>query len=211
MKETALGLLIPESTDPPDGPTQIGDNAEKADALLQRAGAHAKKCEVAAEQSRENAAYGLLGTPDECPDITIAKGDLIHVAYRAQVKNNDERPGLAAIFIDSLQLKVSDDAGAPQLQECYPIEGLSFMMLGTTHYGLDIIPGATSDVTTGQALTGGGVLTGTGVKGTVYSGLCTIFGLAAGTYDISVRYRGEAGGKVTAKNRTLWVWRQGFA
>jgi hypothetical protein len=42
VKETALGLLIPETGDPPAGPAQIGGNAERADALLQKGGVGAR-------------------------------------------------------------------------------------------------------------------------------------------------------------------------
>lgn len=62
MKETALGLLIPEDTDVPNGPAQIGGNAEKADALFQ-AGGVAKRLYVVGESARTSVTYGSFGTP----------------------------------------------------------------------------------------------------------------------------------------------------
>lgn len=172
------------------------------------------KCIIATEESRTNTAFGTMTTPDQVSGITVPTDGLIFVLFRAHWRNGAAGTAEAAIFLNDEQLKVPQANGAPV------VSGGSFsgLTLGYGHlisgepstsststlytetagayFALDV-----SDVTTGQAV----VSTATsGGRGSIIP-----IEVAAGTYDVSVRFKASTG-SVYVKNRKLKVWTMGF-
>jgi hypothetical protein len=238
VKETAFGLFIPEDTDSPNGPAQIGGNAEKLDPLLYRAGAQAKKSIIATEQARTNAAYGTLTTPDQVTGLVVSTGDLLYVAFTALVKALVG--GRVAIFLtkeggSAIQLKMAsgNDSGV-QTQEAAQGDGggagVKFGYCSTFTGGLQLGaslegPEDAAEVTTGmilgqirgyQAFNGGEAkIAGRGsLPDSDSGGACgpvCIHNLAEGKYTVSIQYKASGGSTITAKNRRLYAWTEGFA
>jgi hypothetical protein len=163
---------------------------------------------IATTESRTNAAYGLLTTPDRVQNIVLPTDGLIAVAFTGTwqwtVGGGAAR---AAIFVGANQLKATSNAGgAPGVQEIAGSNGVnvdeSFTsspggLVGQSSQTGGAYPG---DATTGQVV---------GLQFTTLpGGPCLIFA-AAGTYDVSVQFKASSG-SVTAKNRKLWVWTVGF-
>lgn len=80
MKQTALGLWYPEDTDAPNGPQQIKELAEAADALDQLGGANAAHIYVE-EATRENVAYGSFSTPIKVSLPKVASKQLVKIGF----------------------------------------------------------------------------------------------------------------------------------
>ena len=170
------------------------------DQILQVAGYRGKSI-IATEEARSNTAYGLLTTPDEVEGIVLPEDGLIYIAYFAMWKNSVSSNGSAAIFLDDEQLKVASGSSAtPVVQEAGGPASTDYGVLGTQAAGLDgqtMSPAYTGHATTGQAICQNGQTAADG-------GVCVVFA-AAGTYDVSIRFK-AASGSVTAKERKLWVW-----
>jgi hypothetical protein len=171
---------------------------------------------IATEQTRENAAYGKLTTPDEVT-VVLAAGGLISVGYQATWKSSSDAGGgaSAAIFLGSNQLKwLPDNAVSPTVQAAsmpaaggghHNSEGLPLTSSSLGLLSGSITPGAyTGDVTTGQIVGAGSFTDPTSATAVQVGGRCDIFA-AAGTYSISVQYKAEAAHTVTAKTRKLWA------
>jgi hypothetical protein len=157
---------------------------------------------IATSETRTNAAYGLMPTPDRVQNIVLPTDGLIYVAYQATWQESGSGAAAADIFIGGNQLKVTSDPAPAPLPATIGIANI-FKSLATGSQGLQSNGGAvpfTGDVTTGQVV---------GDAATTDMGACVIFA-AAGTYDISVQYRANSGQTVTTKNRKLWVWTMGF-
>jgi hypothetical protein len=60
---------------------------------------------IATEQSRENAAFGLLTTPDEA-EVTLSEEGFIAVTFQAEWNPSAADGARAAIFIDGVQCQV---------------------------------------------------------------------------------------------------------
>lgn len=193
------------------GAVDIEELAERLDVTLP-----SNKAIIAAEQSRENTAFGVLATPDEVTVVLPGNG-LIAVAYQAVWEGSVGGNGEAAIFVGGTQLKVAHP-GQPSVQGALTssFAPKALASLCTCGLGLaSINSNYTSDVTTGQVI---GVAGGKGeeeevnctIAGNVHSlapaagGPCYVFA-AAGTYKITVQFRAITG-KVTVKNRKLWAW-----
>jgi hypothetical protein len=185
---------------------------------------------IATPESRTNTAYGLMTTPDRVQNVVLPTNGLIFVAFQALWQESVVDAARAALFIGSNQLKVrSVDTAAPATQGARTgaaINVNTYRPLVSSAAGLasgtkgTVV--STSDVTTGQvvgavdpdttaspnlAMDIGGTevdLTGNGAA----AGAVMVFA-AAGTYDVSVQFKASSG-SVTAKERTLWVWTQGF-
>lgn len=174
------------------------------------------KCIVATEESRSSASYGTLTTPDQVSDVVLPADGLIFVAYQALWKYSaGGSPAQAAIFLGANQLKVQElnsTAPATQAATCQGSNN-TYTALSTGAHGLVGKGGSSylnpsgNDVTTGQLV---GVARDQSDPYAYDSGYgaCIIFA-AAGTYDVSVRFLAPTG-SVTAKNRKLWVWTEGF-
>lgn len=162
------------------------------------------------------AAYGLLATPDRVSGITLPTDGLIFVAFQAQwgvmastVFAGDEYMEVGA-FLGATQITRHTGAAAtpsPMTAQLPILNGESkWNALASTPSGFATInpartpgntPNVTGDVTTGQAI-------GAEMGG----GFFAVFA-AAGTYDVSIRFRTyNAEGYV--RNRKLWVWTAGF-
>lgn len=155
---------------------------------------------VAGAETRTNAAYGSLTTPDQVSSVVLPSNGLIVVGYQAIWQNSTAGNGRAAIFIGANQLKAASATGAAAVQEALGSATINDDdPLATTSLGLATSAGAgaATEVTTGQVL------------GTASFGGPTYVFASAGTYTISVQFK-SAAGSVTVKNRHLWVWTMGF-
>lgn len=178
--------------------------------------------EIAAEETRENVAYGTMTTPDQIAGVEVEAGSAILVGYTALWQSSKAK-GRAAIFCGANQLKIVEDAG---LQ---PVTTAAVMGTEASGAILTTFPGGlvgSSNAASGIAVHEG-VNTGTAmgfyageaipygieinavvksfaVKGAPLGGFCIIHGLAAGTYTLSVQYKSSEG-NVKVKGRRLQV------
>lgn len=164
------------------------------------------KAVIAAEETRTNAAFGLLATPDRVQGVVLPTDGLLLIGYRALWKASaSASTNQAAIFLNGVQLRASDAAGAESVQ-AVSVSGTRsgfYRALSTAPFGLatGLFDGAASDVafvTTGRALVASG------------DGGLAIVEAAAGTYDVSVQFKTNGTNTVTVKERKLWVWTMGF-
>lgn len=181
---------------------------------------------IATEESRTNAAYGTLTTPDRVQSVVLPTDGLIRVAYSALWKESNLGAARAAIFVGANQLKVDapGEAGAAVIEAA----ALGFPSGPNVYSGLKSCPvgliggvNAGSQVATGQAIglassTTAGITPQVELNGNVrtleegvFGGVCLIEGLAAGSYDVSVQFKASAG-SVSAKERRLWVEAIGY-
>jgi hypothetical protein len=144
---------------------------------------------IATEQTRENTAFGALTTPDEVQNVILPENGLILVSYIAHVTATVNIKSSAAIFLGTNQIKSTN-----QKQET-TFAAPGTRTLYTTGGGLN---NASSNeeafATTGEVVSSAGSLGGP---------FCGIFA-AAGKYNVSIQYKALEG-KVTAKERKLWV------
>lgn len=157
---------------------------------------------IATEQSRENAAFGTLTTPDEVT-VELQENGLIVVGYQAIWKRSASLSTVeATIALNGIQVKraEADGTAAGVLAELNGTENI-FVPLSSNSGGLNTVnpdSGYTGNSTTGQLL-------GIGTTG----GKCAIFA-AAGTYKVSIQFRSTSG-TVTVKNRQLWVKAEAYS
>ena len=178
---------------------------------------------IAATETRSNAAYGLLATPDRVQGIVLPTDGLLAVWYHA-LWSAATAPPFASIFIGANQLKIgkTNTAPVPQAAATPLSAGNGFKChLSSCIFGLvsnnESTGSDATDLTTGQVV-GAAPFTGdflesetTTTPGSAQSlpanlplgGPCYIFA-AAGTYDISVQFKVGAG-SVSVSNRKLWV------
>jgi hypothetical protein len=219
------------------GASQIDSSVASVIGLTQPGSPRSGKCIVATTETRTNTAFGLLTTPDRVSGIVVATDSVLEVDYQALWKTNGVDFAQAAIFIGANQLRVqAAGAGthAPQVEAALQPAETFYTPVFSIPIGLASVSGgsasdATVDVTTGQAFgsvtfgtyhkiaindvsldvvipTGGGGASDAGMQG----GTCRIFGLAAGTYDVSVQFKALSGGTVSVKNRRLFVRSRAF-
>jgi hypothetical protein len=225
MKLSALfGFPKPEDTDPPDGATQISDLSDLAEETLRRAGGQALSCQVSKAESRSNAAYGTLTTPDVVKGLFLPEDDyttLVFVLAEAYVYC-DAKDGRAAIFMaptgeGAMQARIPDGAFGPGVMEV-PID-FSGPNSGwiTTHAG-GLCQGIRGAGGTGEDLTSFGPKIIGAAPGSELGagGPCALWRNAppgwAGdeSFEVSIQYKSLSGAKVTAENRKLWVWTKEF-
>lgn len=215
---TTLALPVPVEGDSPDVPRDMKALAERLGVSLPSV-----KSIIATEESRENAAYGLMPTPDEVT-VTLPENGLIAVTFSAFWKESGAGAGArAAIFVGANQLKTFMGPEFPKnrvTQAAMFQEGdTEFKRLETCVMGLWSQATGISDteaITTGVTLGGFDKKLKMDLGGTsstpfgetnniVMGGPCYITDLAAGTYKISVQYKCAAA-KATVKNRKLRAW-----
>lgn len=200
-----LALPYPEKEDSDNVPSDMKALAEAAEAEI-LAGDLGKAAIIATEQSRTNAAYGLLATPDKVEGLVVPTKALLCIAYSASVKQSlTGSNGRLAFFIGANQLKRDNGSGAPVVVETEAQKENSFRHVSSTGYGLNIGTFGTAypgDVETGQVVSFSNA-------GETDGGVCVVF-VKAGTYDISVQFKAEFG-SITAKERRLYAWVQPFA
>jgi hypothetical protein len=173
---------------------------------------------IATEESRTNTAFGTLTTADEIKGVVLPEGGQIIIGYQALWKESVAGTARAAIFLGANQLKAPRLQNTPGVSEAgtgatsttgkYGV--LGSMTLGLGGSNLQAAGEDMGLVTTGMPITGAGIpcyaLSGGAVlteAGSVTWCKCAITA-AAGTYDISVRFKSSSG-TVTAKERKLWV------
>jgi hypothetical protein len=108
MNESALGLQIPGSTDPPS-PEPIAKNAEKADALAQ-AGGVAKRLWTPTAVTRTSATLGGLSTPIAVTLPEVEENQVIEILCLFFVKSTIET---ASGTGGKVGLEINGVAGAP--------------------------------------------------------------------------------------------------
>jgi hypothetical protein len=198
------GLPFPESADAADVAGDMQALAERSEAVLAAGIRSSGKSIISAEQAINSTTFALAGTPDRVEEIVLPNDGLIFVLYRALAKNDTGGAGgYAAIFLDEVQLKTPAVSGAPVVSDVY-IDDPDYSWLTTRPRGLHI-----SDATTAAS---DGVSTGLAVSDptTGDAALCVIEA-AAGTYNVSVRFKAAASDKpITVKDRRLRVWSQAF-
>jgi hypothetical protein len=163
---------------------------------------------IVTTESRTNAAYGLMTTPDQVSNLVLPTNGVLIVGFQAVWNEGVVGAARAALFLGANQVKIPDNSqAAPIVQEASvgivgatgvdkPLSTFSGGLAGsggnTTAY--------TGDVTTGQIIAPNGVIG--------QAGPCWIRA-AAGTYTVSVQFKASSGA-VAVKNRTLWVLALGF-
>lgn len=161
-----------------------------------------------AAETRSNAAFGLLATPDRVQNVVLPTDGLIYITFHASWHSSAASTAAAAIFLGSNQVKlVPTGGGAPAVhQVSIGTNGASEQALVTTTNGLATSNGASAYVPDNAIaqIQGGGVISGCGA-----GGICVIYA-AAGTYDVSIQFLTTGGNTVTVANRRLRVWTQGF-
>lgn len=150
--------------------------------------------EIPTEQSRESTSFGTLGTADEVKSVALGTGGLIVIGYQAKFKSSVGSAGRAAIFLGLNQVKIQTTT-TPKEQEAATGAGTEYFSLASGGGGLETGAGSVG----ADAAVSGQLLN----NGATAGGLAYVF-VNAGTYDISVQYRATSG-KVTAKERRLWV------
>lgn len=202
LTTTTFGLKKPQTTDARTAlRTAISDNADTLETIFGRL---AYSTIIATSETSASASFGLLTTPDRCQSVVVPAGAQVRIAYQALWKSFNNNAADAAIFIGANQLKIAKSATNPVVQQV-STTGSFFRPLHTQARGLMTDTGTVSSdtgvsVTTGQIL---GSLDAAGLE--LSSGAVTVFGLAAGTYDISVQFRVASAGPVTVKDRRLSV------
>jgi hypothetical protein len=90
----------PESTDPPDGPSQLGTAVDAIDELFTRAGAQALSRYVDAEQSTTSTGAVLLGTQDKVDGLTPGSSAFeLRIRYQALARVTSGQTGTVLIVI----------------------------------------------------------------------------------------------------------------
>lgn len=171
---------------------------------------------VATEESTASGSYTTLATPDRVSGIVLPTDGLIFVAYQATWRStvSGAAGGAASIFLGATQTVAARTTAATA--DVVAAEAITAGTANNWHPLASHPTGLVSvEATGGTSYTGGDLTTGQVVGlGTAANprpglgGICAIFA-AAGTYDVSVRYKNSSG-TTTVKNRRLWCWSQGF-
>lgn len=151
---------------------------------------------TATQETITGTSYALATTPDILRDVRVGENGLLFVGFKGLAKLTANMT--CAIFIGSNQLKAGQNNGAPAVLEELNSTSTFFTNIVTTALGLDSGSSTvsdSSDVSTGQIL-GTSALSGA---------MIPIFGLAAGSYDVSVQWK-VGSGTGTIKERRLWAY-----
>lgn len=151
--------------------------------------------------------YAFATTPDRVSAVVLPTDGLMFVIYRATWKESVDDAARAAIFLGTDQLTRSGPGLPDKVCSGLLNQGSSgtptqYSPLGTPIFGFDgaavVGPPYGGDVTTGQL-----------VSGSANGFDMAVIMAAAGTYDVSVKFKSTSG-NVTVKDRKLWVWTMGF-
>lgn len=212
MKQVGrFGLWVPEDTDAPDAPSQIEELADSITESLDMAGAQRAMSIIATAQSRENAAFGVLGTADEV-DFTLDKASFIDILFYGEVKQSVTEAARAALFVDGTQAQAINTAngafatGPAETPRWTTIAG--FMAIMTDGPGINVVGSAASPP---EGLANGCIIGAAASNPTpaefssVRKGATGVrMWATAGEHTISVRYKASSG-KIEARNRVLAV------
>jgi len=181
------------------------------------------KSVIPTEESKSGASYGMLPTPDRVSGLNIPAAGFIAVHFDAKVKSSVAGAGRVAIYLNETDVRTRGNGQFPQsiTAPTRATEPGTFVAVTATSFGLVAASRAINvgspDLTTGQTL-GEPFIDGFGMRydlgGTIRevadeaTGVCYIKA-AAGTYDLSIRYFASSG-SISAKERILYVWTEGF-
>lgn len=157
---------------------------------------------ITAEESRTNAAYGLLATPDRVQNITVPADGLLLIAYRALVKQSVLNAARVAIVVGANELKQPSGSGAPVV---YPNELGPYV----NDYNWLLTAPPTPASSSGLVLIADEGNSSVGGGSPLVGAQFIAVEVAAGTYDVSVQFKASSG-SVTAKERKLWVEARGY-
>lgn len=170
----------------------------------------AGKVSIPTQETRTNAAFGTMPTPDQVAGIVLPTDGLIVVAYQALWNNSVAGAARAALFLGAAQVTFGRAGNVPAQVDAGPITaGTTDNPLATSNYGLvsTDAAGTASEVTTGQIVGMQNPSTPNALANA--GGPCYIFA-AAGTYTLSVQFKASSGNVVVQK-RHLWVWTMDFS
>ena len=207
------------------------DKDNLADALLETLGVSKTgtvrrgKSIIATEESRANAAFGLMTTPDRVSGLVVPADSLVCVAYSALWKESVAGAARAAIFFGATQATLAGASALSQFTQAagFSANGSFFRPLFTTSFGLATVSGdaTAADTASGQTLLGAAPDAADSLSydlnGAVFNiaantpqgGVAVFDKLPAGTYDFSIQFKASSG-SVTVKNRKLRAWAVGF-
>lgn len=156
---------------------------------------------VSATETTVSAAYTLLATPDRVSGVVLPSNGWLIVRYQATWKESDISTAKAAIFLNGNQLQAvalpSPVVAETNTSPIVTADKFAVLMtsINSSKGLISTSPSVdyTGNVTTGQILALG----------------AAEIAAAAGTYDVSIRFKTSAG-TVTVKNRQLWVSTIGF-
>lgn len=146
---------------------------------------------ISKEESRESATFGTLPTADLIKEVVVGEKGLVRIGYSARFKSSVSGAGKAAIFLNTNQLRSYTTES--KVQQC-ATNGTAFRQLTTAPAGLLTSIAGTA--------TGADVMTGQAISASLEGGMVSLW-VAAGTYEVSVRFLASEG-TVTAKERRLW-------
>lgn len=179
--------------------TQLASALAQVLGVSQAGTARRGKAIIPGAETRANAAYGTLATPDSVTVVLPTDG-LIFVGYSSLWKMSVAGTAFATIFVGANQLKTPGSNSVPLVIET-SMSGNFYGPLGTSSSGLSRSDSTTSDssfVSTGLS----------GWFGGASSSVVPIWA-AAGTYAVSIQFK-TTSGTVQVKERKLWVWTMDF-
>ena len=190
LPSTAIPLAV-VNVDVGEGVLSTGDIDDRR---YRNAGTKA----VAGAESTTSTSYTKLTTADEIRNLVVPANGRIEVEYAALLKMvGAAGTGGVSFFLNGVQLKKEAADGAPAVSEVQIPNGAdnysSLRTRLTGDGGMSLNSSVTADTT----------LVTTGLQ--MSSSPITITHLAAGIYDLSVRYKAGTGGTLTVKDRTLWA------
>lgn len=141
---------------------------------------------IATEQEREATEYGKLMTPDEVT-VTLPESGFLVINFRAVAKSSVSGDGRVALFMGPNRIVSAYGSGGGYMETAIG---------GTSENAVYV---AESAILSTESSYGGDVTTGQ----LIGNGALEVFA-AAGTYVISAQYKATSG-KITVKNRKLWV------
>lgn len=147
---------------------------------------------IPTEGSREGTTFATMPTPDAIKEVVVGEKGLVRIGYSARFKSSVSGVGRAAIFIGANQLRSYTTES--KVQQC-ATNGTAFRQLTTAPAGLLT---STSGTATGADMT-----TGQAISASLEGGMVSLW-VAAGTYEVSVRFLASEGA-VNVKERRLWV------
>lgn len=202
-----FGLWVPEDTDAPDGPSDLTKLAESITSGLDKSGGQSAMSVISGAQSRENAAYGVLGTADQV-NVTLDKASFVDILFYGEVKQSVSEAGRAALFIDSTQAQAINTAngafttGPAQTPKWASTAG--FMAIFTDGPGIDVVGAVGAEGLQNGCIIGAAANDPTVAEfSSVRKGATAVrMWVTAGEHTISVRYKASSG-KIEARNRVL--------
>lgn len=160
---------------------------------------------IPGEESRTNAAYGLLATPDRVQNVVVPANGKLRVSYLAAVKGSADGTIAAAIFLGATQLKQQNpadlDVGAV-METSQAVSGIAT----TTNKYTSLMTLATG-LTMAAPNTAEAAFTAFPTTGLLLPAMEIL--VAPGTYDVSVQFKASAG-TISVKDRRLLVEAIGF-